>query len=192
MIIIFTEQSCENWIKPCMEKCTESHPRITGIIQTSDSPFFSILGLDQLEWPCCIPYFLSSISEILRQVSSHSHISSWPSFLFNTVLCVSFRIFSLLLFSVNSNKAKHILLIFFCKTLVLTRPYCHTLLYTSGLYNHTTKHPLMYSAKQLDCLSPQFLFLTFPSESIYVTATYLPILATHRIILFVFYVFSAF
>ena len=38
----------------------------------------------------------------------------------------------------------------------------------------------------------QLLFLTFPSESIYVTTTYLPILATHRIILFVFYVFLLF
>lgn len=100
-------------------------------------------------------------------------------------------IFSLLLFSVNSNKAKHPSLIFFCKTLVLTRLYCHTLLYISGLYNHTTKHPLMYSAKQLDCpsalsfsfsLSHLRVFMSPPLTS--------PCPYTHRIILF--YVFSAF
>lgn len=50
----------------------------------------------------------------------------------------------------------------------------------------------MYSAKQLDCLCPWFLFPTFPPESIYVTAAYLPILSTHVIIVFVFYVFLAF
>lgn len=97
----------------------------------------------------------------------------------------------MLLFRVNSNKAKHILLTFFCKNVVLTRPHCHTLLCISDLYDHVIKDPLMHSATPLHHLTPWSPIPTFASESLYVPATYLPILSTHGMALYLFLCLSS-